>query len=317
MRSSLALRSRTFDINLPCALLATTLLLVPQLVYAATPATPATPAAKATGSSSGDLDRAENTVLVTELRAVDVNAEEAKALTAFVAEAYAKATSYNVMTVAELNEVASLQKNLHDMECADDSCMAELSRIANARYVLSGTIGKIGDNLTITLSLLDADTTENIGTGTATAPDMDKLREVIPDAVAQVSQNLSGGEVVRYKLPEGREISFAVMSLKPLGIGKGVATNLTEVLAAEIKSIDGTSVISPSDIQSMLQMEAQKDALDCNDQACLAEIGGALGVDQLVVGNVGKVGKRFVVSLRIVDARSPKALSRVNESFEG
>ena len=49
----------------------------------------------------------------------------------------------------------------------------------------------------------------------------------------------------------------------------------------------------------------------------VAEIGGALGVDCLIVGDVGKVAENFMVSLRMLDVNESLVLSRVTESFRG
>jgi len=267
--------------------------------------------------SAAELERAENAVLVMEVKATDVAPEEGTALTAEIAAALDATGAYKVMTVSEINQVANLQKKLGKLGCLDDSCVAELSKIANAALVLSGAVGKVGDEFTFSLSLINVDQNRSVGSATEVGRDLGALRRRLPDMIRQLVGHAASAEGPRYQLPEGKEVSFAVLSLKPLGLDAATATNLTEVLAAEVKSIDGTSVISPSDITSMLEMQASKDALDCSDTSCLAEIGGALGVDQLIVGDVGRVGDRFVVSLRIVNARNPEALSRVNESFEG
>ena len=280
------------------------LLLVPQVAGAA--------------EEEAALESAEDTLLIADFKAVDVPPEEAAALNAEVAGAVAELSPYKVMTVSEINRMVELQKTLRDMGCSDESCVAELSKIANAKVVLTGSVGRVGDEYTFNIALVEVSTTTPLGHAARTSRTPGELREAIPDMVKEVLGDKASESKARYQLPEGKTISFAVLDLKPLGIEKDTAINLTEVLAAEVKGIEGTSVVSRSDIASMLQMEANKDAFDCTDDtSCLAEIGGALGVDQLIVGDVGKVGERFVVSLRIVDARNPQALSRVNESFEG
>ncbi len=271
----------------------------------------------ATLDSGAELGRAQNTVLVTPLRATGVAPKEVAALSAEIARALSEAADYEVMTVQEINQMADQQRVLSSMGCIDESCVAELSKIANARLVLSGTIGRVGEEYSLTLTLMDVATTSRVGSASVTARTLDDIRTGLALTVRETLGDAGAAGGKRYSLPEGEEVSFAVLGLKPLGIDAETATNLTEVLAAEIKRIDGTKVISPSDIASMLEMQATKNTLDCIDSACLAEIGGALGVDQLIVGDVGKVGDRHVVSLRIIDARDPRALSRVTESFKG
>ena len=267
--------------------------------------------------TAGAPERAENTILVLELRATPALATEAKVLTAEVAKLLGDNAAFKVLTRNELKRVAAYQEKLMYMGCEDNSCIAELSRLANAQFVCSGEVGKVGDQVALTLSLMDVASSKSVGAVTLSGRDFDDIRGRLGAAAREMLGDAATGGKKRYRLPDGKEVSFAVLELKPTGLDEATAVNLTEVLAAEVKSIDGTSVVSPADIASMLKMQETKQAFDCEDTTCLAEIGGALGVDQLIVGDVGKVGARYVISLRIVDARRPLALSRVNESFEG
>ena len=111
---------------------------------------------------------------------------------------------------------------------------------------------------------------------------------------------------------------MAVFELKTAGLSDAVARNLPQVLTAEVAEIDGTSVISTDDIASMLKLQEKKMLLGClDDSACMAEIGGALGVDMLLVGQAGKLGASYVVSLRLVGVREVVVASRVTETFKG
>ncbi|MEM6734030.1 MAG: PEGA domain-containing protein, partial [Myxococcota bacterium] len=120
-----------------------------------------------------------------------------------------------------------------------------------------------------------------------------------------------------FVLPEGRATSFAVLDLRADGVAPDVAANLTEVLSTEVKRIKNTSVISRDDVKSMLDLEAAKQQLGCDDSACLAEIAGALGVEKIIVGNVGKLGSRYIIGLRLLDSKRAEAQGRVSESLRG
>ena len=68
----------------------------------------------------------------------------------------------------------------------------------------------------------------------------------------------------------------------------------------------------------MLNLEGQKQVLGCDsDTSCLAEIGGALGVDKLVVGQVGKLADNFIISLRLISPTTAKVDNRISENFVG
>ena len=39
----------------------------------------------------------------------------------------------------------------------------------------------------------------------------------------------------------------------------------------------------------------------CDDVACFAQIGGALGVNELILGSISKLGSQIIVSLKLVN----------------
>jgi hypothetical protein len=121
-----------------------------------------------------------------------------------------------------------------------------------------------------------------------------------------------------FRLAAGQKMSLAVFDLSPSGVPKEFAENLTQVLSVALKRIEGTSVVGKQDILAMLQLEEHKSLVGCEGEtSCISEIGGALGVDKMVVGNVGKMAESYVVSLRLIDPREAKVESRVTELFQG
>ena len=92
----------------------------------------------------------------------------------------------------------------------------------------------------------------------------------------------------------------AVLDVVARDITKNQAELVSELLQKEIRS-HGCSVIARSDIEAMLGLEKLKDTLNCDSTACLAEIGGALGVDEIVNGAVGKVGDIVVFTFKRID----------------
>jgi len=239
-------------------------------------------------------------------------------VTVQVAELAAQRVTGRVLTVAEVNDLAEHQKVLSMTDCESDRCLAELSRVAHARRVMSGSVGKVGEAFVVSLSVVDAERGAPIGGGNRTVQTLPAVIAALPGLVDEVLG--AHGEVARprFSLPRGKSLSLAVFDLKPLGIAREAADNLTQVLATELKQIQGARVISREDITSMLEVEAQKDRLACEGETtCLAEVGGALGVDKLVVGHAGKLGDAYVVSLRLVDVNAVSVDNRVTETFHG
>ena len=108
------------------------------------------------------------------------------------------------------------------------------------------------------------------------------------------------------------KVSLAVMDLKPNGVEEGVAETMTELLASHINDTGLFTVISREDIKSMLGFEEDKRLVGCeSDMACMAEIGGALGVEFITSGSVGKLGQMHVLNLQLIDIKRAKVEARV------
>ena len=63
----------------------------------------------------------------------------------------------------------------------------------------------------------------------------------------------------------------------------------------------------------MLTFHKTKQQLGCDDTACLAEIGGALGADQLVTANLARFGEAYVLTLRLIDVRHAQVIRDASE----
>lgn len=115
-----------------------------------------------------------------------------------------------------------------------------------------------------------------------------------------------------------RKTRVAVMEIRSLGTEVHKAELLSEVALTEASNMERFEIIGRSDIASMIGFDQQKKVLGCtDDSSCLAEIGGALGVDFVMVGSLGRLGALYRVDLKIVDTKKARVLGRFGESVEG
>lgn len=255
-------------------------------------------------------------LLVMDLQATGVDERAAATLVAALAECLATVPGLGVSTMADVRDTLTLEQTRQLLGCREDTaCMAEVTGAMQADLVLTGSVGAIGNSVVLSLTLVDAAAARPLGRASETASGLDELPGLLPGMVARLFGN---EQAARFRLQQGQELSFAVFDLAPTGVPEQVAQNLTQILSAEIKRIEGTRVVSRDDLTAMLQLEQDKTLLGCKqDTMCIVEIGGALGVDKLVVGQVGKLATRYVISLRMIDPRQARVDSRVTESYQG
>jgi TolB-like protein len=106
------------------------------------------------------------------------------------------------------------------------------------------------------------------------------------------------------------------LAVLPIVAGEGVsdktAAALTEALAAEVRRRSGGEVITQREINTVLSLERQKAMMGCATDSCMAELGGALGVSELVNGDVARVGESLLVHFRLVDVGKVRVIAQAD-----
>ncbi|MFL5318816.1 MAG: hypothetical protein ACJ790_04110 [Myxococcaceae bacterium] len=106
----------------------------------------------------------------------------------------------------------------------------------------------------------------------------------------------------------------AVQLAAPVITGPNISveeqTFYTDHLAQQL-GFRGVRVTTQSEIQQLLGFERQKQLLGCSDtsSSCMAELANALGVDGIVTGSIGKIGKLFAINLKVIAAENGAPLA--------
>lgn len=114
-----------------------------------------------------------------------------------------------------------------------------------------------------------------------------------------------------------RRLKVAVIKLSAKGgLSQGVVDLFTEALVGDLRKRPGVAVMSEADMTAILGLERQKQMLGCADESCLAELGGALGVDRLITGSLGRIGGTLVVNIASLDPKKVRAVASVSERIK-
>lgn len=113
----------------------------------------------------------------------------------------------------------------------------------------------------------------------------------------------------------GGQTAVAVMTLRAdTDASEGLIRTLNEVVLSEFDRSPRLKTLGYSDVSAMLQHEELSTKFEqCNDNSCLAELGGALGVRLMAVPSLGAVGDKYVVNLKLIDVAGASVLSRTSE----
>ena len=102
---------------------------------------------------------------------------------------------------------------------------------------------------------------------------------------------------------QGAEADLALITIKPAhGVEAPLAKILGEALAVSLRNHGAfQTVLGPGDVVAMLDMDQQKAALGCDETGCMGAIGNAIGVPYGGFATIGKLGSRFLITLKVID----------------
>ncbi len=135
-----------------------------------------------------------------------------------------------------------------------------------------------------------------------------------PEEVPDVTGRFSGAKSKQ----AGGDVRLLLMEFTSQGgVSQKQMDVLGDMLASIIRDLGGFTVISKADIRAALKLEEQKQLLECGEESCYAEIGGALGARWLVSGNVGMFGAAMILNLKLFDTEKMSVVASVSRKFRG
>jgi len=146
-----------------------------------------------------------------------------------------------------------------------------------------------------------------------------RLPEVLLDDLSKVpvvGPNEVGSSI---KLPPRtwQPGNIAVADLTAYTLSQGEAKTLTEKVHSTLVQTDYFTVLSRSDMKTVLEAQQFQRTGACDDTSCLVEMGKILSVQKIVGGTLGKVGATFSISLRLVDVETGKTEFTVDDEWKG
>jgi hypothetical protein len=136
-----------------------------------------------------------------------VEPEVAGALSEAVTSEIAARGFFDVLSSKEVQTLIGLERQKQMLGCAEEStCLTELAGAMGARFVISGTVAKLGEAYQLSLQTLDSAKAQPIGRSMRLANDLATLRAQLPYAVAEATGT-------PLPPPPSRALSFTLMGV--------------------------------------------------------------------------------------------------------
>ena len=109
---------------------------------------------------------------------------------------------------------------------------------------------------------------------------------------------------------QGKPI-IAVLDFKTDGVSEKEMRTLVARLTTALFNTEMFAVVDIAQRENLLK-EMEFSASECTDEACQLKIGKMLSAEMIVVGNIGKIGSRFLISAKMLETQTARTRSAVD-----
>lgn len=100
------------------------------------------------------------------------------------------------------------------------------------------------------------------------------------------------------------------------GISKGEATTLSDRLRTELVGLNVLTVLERGQMEAILTEQGFNQS-GCTSSECIVEAGRLLGVQQMIAGDVGKIGNVLTIDIRVFDVANGKIVRAYKNDYRG
>lgn len=90
-----------------------------------------------------------------------------------------------------------------------------------------------------------------------------------------------------------------------------------EYVLSAVQNGGDYEVIGQDDIAALVGFEKQKDLVGCDDASCIANIGGALGVDRIIAVRIARLDADWVVTSKMINIKATRVEARTSDIVVG
>lgn len=104
----------------------------------------------------------------------------------------------------------------------------------------------------------------------------------------------------------------AVSDLSARGIEESSALIISDRIRSELVKTGVFTMVEREQMEAVLKEQGFQQTGACSNEECMVQIGQLLGVDCMISGSVGKIGRTYTMGLRLIDVKSGKITATAN-----
>jgi hypothetical protein len=108
---------------------------------------------------------------------------------------------------------------------------------------------------------------------------------------------------------------ITVLDFSTDGVSENEMRSIISLLSSALFQTGEFTVIDVSERERLLR-ELEFSMSDCTDESCLLEVGRMLSAEGIVVGNLGRVGNRYILSAKLLETETAKTLNTADGFYD-
>jgi len=110
--------------------------------------------------------------------------------------------------------------------------------------------------------------------------------------------------------------TVAILDFDGQGVDAGDVQTLTERMRTEIGNTNAVRLIERKAVEKIMAEQGFQQS-GCTSDECAAEVGQLLGVQFMVSGTIGKMGKKYTIDCKMFSVETGETVRSKNATFEG
>lgn len=228
-------------------------------------------------------------------------AAEAELVSGVVAATVASDVRFEVLTAADVRTATDFEATKQQMGCTESSCLLELANALDARFVVSGVLGVLGEELVLQLSTLDVKQARSVGRQSLRGKDITSVTAQAETAIAATFAKAAGPQernlrvvILDFTLASTSTSTTAAaevpvepgLSAMVVGGGAAVGVGMLALVAGVGFDVVGTQLHTDTTSDTTLSAADATAAYNTSDGYLVGAIAGYVVGGVLVVGGV-------------------------------
>lgn len=114
-----------------------------------------------------------------------------------------------------------------------------------------------------------------------------------------------------------RKTSVAILELEPKGVPEVEVSALSDRLRGELIASGAFDVMERGKMHEILREQGFQQSGACNTDACAVEVGQLIGVEKMIAGSLGRVGKTYSINLRLINVKTGRIERSIMRDYTG